>query len=122
MKIYYSHPKSYKNSEEGAEDISLLTALGYEVVSPYDPKFSDLWQSEGISFGKVLVEMCGAFAVRPLSTGKISAGAGKELNWAIEAGKLILEMPSAAPFDLSSLDGRVLSIDDTVEFFKTVGK
>lgn len=122
MKVYYSHPKTYKNSPEEAEDISLLKALGHEVENPYDPKFSDIWQTEGISFGKTLVEMCEGFAFRPLSNGKIGAGVAKELKWAVEANKVILEMPSASPFEMDSLDGRVLSIDETVEFFNTVGK
>lgn len=122
MKIYYSHPKSYRDSTEAKEDINLLKSLGYEVVSPYDPKFSDHWQTTGISFGKILVDMCDIVAIRPLSTGKIGAGGGKEVEWAIELNKTIIEMPSASPFDKDTLDGRVLSIDETVEFFKTVGK
>lgn len=122
MKVYYSHPKTYRRSPEEAEDISLLTSLGYEVENPYDPKFSDLWQTEGIQFGKTLVEISDVVAFRPLSNGKIGAGVGKELGWAIELGKEIIEMPNAKPFDEGSLNERVLSIDDTVEFFNTVGK
>lgn len=122
MKVYYSHPKTYKRSNEETEDISLLESLGYEVENPYDPKFSDIWQTEGIQFGKTLVEMCDTIAFRPLSNGKIGAGVGKEIGWAIELGKTIIEMPSASPFDAGTFHERVLSIDDTVEFFNTVGK
>lgn len=122
MKLYYSHPKSYKGSKEEAEDISLLESLGYEVENPYNPKFADIWQTEGIGFGKILVEMCEIFAFRPLSTGQIGAGSAKEIQWALNAQKRILEMPSAVPFDAETLDERALSIDETVEFFKTVGK
>ena len=122
MIVYYSHPKTYKNSAESEQDIGLLEALGYGVISPYDPKFSDLWQEEGIKFGKVLVDMCDYVAFRPLSNGKIGAGVGKELGWAIELQKPILEMPSAFPFDENTLKERLLSIDETVEFFNTIGK
>lgn len=122
MKIYYSHPKTYKNSKEEAQDIKLLESRGFEVENPYNPKFSDLWQTEGIGFGKTLVEMCDRVAFRPLSNGKISAGSVKELGWAKELGKPILEMPSGTNFDESSLESRLLTIDETVEFFSTVRK
>lgn len=123
MQVYYSHPKTYKGSKEEAEDIKKLELEGYTVENPYNPKFADLWQTEGIAFGKSLVDMCDAVAFRPLSNGKIGAGVGKELGWAIELNKPIIEMPSANfVTDEESLAERVLSIDDTVEFFNTVGK
>lgn len=122
MKAYYSHPKSYRRSPEASEDIDLLKSLGYEVENPYDPKFSDIWQSEGITFGRTLVEMCDVVAFRPLSNGKIGAGVGKEVGWALELGKEVIEMPSAVPFDVGSLEERVLSIEDTLAFFEKVGK
>lgn len=122
MKAYYSHPKTYKNSEEEAEDISLLKSLGYSIENPYDDKFIELWQTEGIGFGRTLVEMCDVVAFRPLSNGKIGSGVAKELGFAIEMRRPIIEMPSAVPFDVSTLKERTLTMDETVEFFNTVGK
>lgn len=122
MKAYYSHPKSYKGSKEEGEDIDLLESLGYDVENPYDIKFSEFWQTEGIGFGRTLVEMCDVMAFRGLKNGKIGAGVGKELGFALEAGKKIIELPEGIEIDETDINGRILSIDETVEYFNTVGK
>lgn len=123
MKAYYSHPKTYKNSKESVSDKELLISLGYEVIDPYDPIYTECWQSsESMSFSKVLIDMADIVAFRALSTGKIGAGVGKELRIASEMGKKIMEVPTVTSFELERLTDRILTIDETVDFFNTVGK
>ena len=122
MKIYYSHPKPYKRSKEAKQDMQLLQSLGYEVINPYDPKFSECWEEQKMAFSEIIIEMADVVAFRALSNKKISSGVGKELSIAISMGKDIMELPNVTMFDKSTLDARVLNIDDTMSFFKNTGK
>jgi hypothetical protein len=121
MKIYYSHAKITNNTNEAKSDVSLLQSLGHDVDNPYNPKYSEFWYAQGMEFSKVLIDGNDAVAFRPLEDGRITSGVAKELRLAVELGKPILEMPRVIPFDTSKLEERAMTMDDTVEFFKTVG-
>lgn len=122
--VYYSHPKIMRGSAQEKEDTLFLQILGFTVESPYDPKYSDAWESEGIEFGRTLVEIYDAVAYRLTSDNRISAGVAKELKWAIELGKPIIEMPKAEIVEYSKKDiiERSMTIDETVEYFRTFKK
>lgn len=119
MRVYYSHPKPTRNSLIAKQDIALMEDIaGYTVDNPYNPKYSDLWESEGFGFSKVLIENNDALAFRALEDGKISSGVGKEIKTALELGKAVIELPFIHPKEDFELGDRVLSLDETMERFK----
>lgn len=117
MKIYYSHPKIYRNSEGAKKDVIFLEGLNYTVDNPYNPKYSDLWQSEGFGFSKTLIEGNDALAFRPLEDGKISIGVAKEIETAVSLGKDIIELPEVYPVENTDFSSRTLSMDETMDYF-----
>lgn len=113
-KVYYSHAKNTVNTEQEKRDIATLGMLGFNVDSPYHPKYIEFWETEGIEFGKVLIEANDIFAFRALPDGRIPAGVAKELGWAEASGKPIIELPY-------SLEQRIkLNVTETVAEYNKV--
>lgn len=115
MNVYYSHTKLLRGTRQETEDIRHLESLGFTVDNPYDIKYMECWEEEGISFGKTLIEKNDGFVFRALPDGSIPVGVGKEVAWAKALGKPVIEMP----FDISH---RLRNMDETLEFFKESGK
>jgi hypothetical protein len=115
-KAYYSHAKVVAHTPQEKSDIETLESAGFKVDNPYHPKYSEWWETEGIEFGKALVQSNDVFVFRALPDGSIPAGVAKELGWAEEAGKPIIELPYA----LSQRKTRTVA--ETVEYYKEVGK
>ena len=113
--VYYSHSKILKGTPQEAQDIQLLEGLGLEVDNPFNSIYTDFWEEEGINFGLTLIQNNEYFAFRAMPDGRIASGVGKEVKWAINLNKPIIEMP----FGLKS---RIMNLDETMEFFKEVGK
>lgn len=115
-KAYYSHAKILVKTEQEKADIETLEKAGFKVDNPYHAKYSEWWETEGIEFGRVLIEANDVFVFRALPDGTITAGVAKELKWAEEANKPIIELPYA----LSERVAR--SIENTVEYYKKAKK
>jgi len=115
-KAYYSHAKILAGKPQEKQDIETLEKAGFKVDNPYHPKYSEWWETEGIEFGRVLIEANDVFVFRALPDGTITSGVAKELKWAEQADKPIIELPYA----LSERTAR--SIESTVEYYKGVGK
>ena len=62
-----------------------------------------------------LVERCDVLVFRSAPSGRITSGVAIELEWAVELGKLILELPSA-------LTRRRMGIIETREYLAEVGQ
>jgi hypothetical protein len=66
-------------------------------------------------FKKIIVDSCDVFAFRALPDGSIPAGVAKELGWALEAHKPILELPS-------NVLRRMISLEATRQYLAEVGQ
>jgi len=111
-KAYYSHAKIIVNTQQEKDDFLTLEKAGYIVDTPYHPKYQEFWETEGIEFGKVLIEANDVFVFRALPDGTLPSGVAKELAWAEEANKPIIELPYALA------QRKALSMKDTVEYYR----
>lgn len=142
---YYAHCMSIYGKLTEARDVEALRALGFAVVNPNDQDISKrceeirdtvertgYWEAgspgPGLTFRytdastaimevifKPLARSCDVLAFRALPDGTIPAGVAKEIQWAIEAGKTIIELPC-------SLKRRTLSVELTREYLREVGQ
>jgi hypothetical protein len=62
-----------------------------------------------------LVNACDVFAFRALPDGRIPAGVYKELQWAREFGKTVIELPG-------NVLGREMTVDATRAYLAEVGQ
>lgn len=139
--IYYSHSCTLYNTLQETRDMVLLTTLGFTVISPNHPTIEArctavrkmvaaynerLHQERGkghlldasdtimnIIF-KPLVDACAALAFRATPSGRITAGVAKEIAWAYDEQKPVLELPS-------SLLSRVMGLAETREYLTESG-
>jgi hypothetical protein len=121
MRIYYAHCIAIYNTHQEKRDLATLRALGFEIFNPNQPRIDqtvrDLKEAKVENYMDVfkgLVSNCQAFAFRALPGGAIPAGVQKELDWAIEMGLPIIELPT--------LVGRKLSLDDTRQYLAEIGQ
>lgn len=102
MKIYYAHPMAYYGTHLELMDIVMLSKIG-TVVNPNTPKyqiFTNMKQFED------LAASCDMVAYRPFVDGKIGAGVAKEIQAALKAGKIVLELPH-------KINERILTREET---------
>lgn len=122
MKVYYSHCQSIYHTPQEHRDLVTLHRLGLE---PYNPNNADVAADVSalkdagdvnyMEYFKNLVAQCPIFAFRALPDGRIPAGVAKELAWAREMDKPIIELPS-------NITGRVISVENTREYLHEVGQ
>lgn len=131
---YYAHCMSLYNTPQEQRDVETLRGLGLEVVNPNDPEIEARARSmkdgyaespsgqysDGSAYVmyelfKPLAQKHDVLAFRSLPDGTIPAGVAKEIQWAIEAGKTIIELPSG-------LSRRTLSLEATREYLREVGQ
>jgi hypothetical protein len=121
MKVYYAHCIAIYNTPQEERDVHTLLGLGLDVVNPNTPavdvevkRLKSLGENY-MSFFKDIVHCCEVFAFRALPDGSIPAGVAKELAWAVEADKLIIELPAA-------ILRRVITLEATREYLHEVGQ
>jgi len=115
MKIYYAHCVSIFNTHQEARDIKLLEDLGYEVHNPNNEVDARGYKEFGMSYFHSLITRCDVVAFRALPGGQIPAGIYKEINWAIDASIIVIELPS-------SISQREMSVAATREYLSEVGQ
>lgn len=140
--IYYAHCLAIYDTPQEARDIELLRSMGFAVINPNNPAIArqcadrraaiDAWNerihdhrgagakmdpSESVmnTIFKPLVDGCVALAFRATPSGEIPAGVAREIAWASDARKPVIELPSR-------LTGRVMSIDRTREYLREIGQ
>lgn len=131
MIVYYAHSVHLYGTEQEQRDMRTLKQLGFEVVNPSimaiqvrldmaKEKYND---AKGeVDFAKCMEEVfypildeCDALAYRAHIDGKISTGVGTELKYMISRGKPIFELPTI-------INSKFLSVEDTAEYLKYLGK
>lgn len=114
MKCYYARPINLYNSEQDKRDIEIIKKIGFEVVNPNKEDLQERYKSEGMSVFLEAVSDCDALAFRSFPDLRIPAGVKKEIDKAIELGKVVFELPTIT-------DNRSLSVDDTRLYLKLIG-
>lgn len=100
--VYYAHCMAIYDTEQEKRDIATLEALGLTVYNPNNSDVQEtvqLMKAQGstdyMGFFKDLVYDCDVFAFRGLPmTLTLPGGVAKELEWATQAGKPIIELPT----------------------------
>lgn len=129
MTIYYAHSLHLYNKPQEQRDVELLEKLGFEVINPncleyqeqmniIKEKWADvphILSEKIMEYCVEIVKGCDALAFRAHPNGKIPGGVGKEVFAAVEANKLIIELPSL-------LTDRVLSVYDTRAYLYYLGE
>jgi len=115
MKVYYAHCTSLYGTNQEERDISTLMKLRFEVYNPNNETASELYQNQGMASFRALVEACDCLAYRALPDGRIPAGIGKEIVWAIRKGMQVFELPHGF------LDDRVMSVESTRSYLYECG-
>jgi len=123
--VYYAHCMSLYDTHQETRDLTLLAQLGFKVVNPNTQEitlavrgYADAGMGKRRAMEEVfrpLVETTDVFAFRALPDGAISSGVFREWEWAVEAGKPIIELPS-------SVERRALSLELTREYLREVGQ
>jgi hypothetical protein len=118
-KVYYAHCQANYGTPQEQRDLFLLRALGFDVLNPNSPEVQSLLmhasKDNKMAVFQPLVESCDWLAFRALPDGSISAGVAKEIAWAQEAGKCVLELPSA-------ILRRTLTVEQTRQYLSEVGQ
>jgi hypothetical protein len=106
-------------------DVALLEALGFDVDNPNNPVTATRCLSlheSGVDSGAIMervfkprAETCDVLVFRALPDGSIPAGVAKEIEWALAAGKPVIELPSG-------FRRRVLTVEQTREYLAEVGQ
>lgn len=122
IRIYYAHCMAIYHTPQEARDVRTLMELGLNVVNPNDSFFEAGVQqlkkeqpSDYMEYFKGIILTCEALAFRALPDGRIPAGVLKEIVWAREMGKLVIELPSG-------ITARAMSLESTREYLREVGQ
>jgi hypothetical protein len=115
MRVYYAHCVALYNTKQEERDIATLEKLfpQHEIFNPNCEACSEGYAQKGMKFFRRTVNDSDILAFRALPEGLIPAGVYTEIQWAIEDGKTIIELPK--------LYGREMSIDDTRQYIREVG-
>lgn len=122
MRVYYAHCLAIYHTPQEQRDLVTLRSLGFEVIDPNTPEVQgwvNVLKNKNpdtyMDLFKNFVTECDAVAFRGLPDGAIPAGVAKEVEWAIEFGKPVIELPS-------SIKRRVMSLEHTREYLHEVGQ
>lgn len=122
--IYYAHGLNLYNSPQEQRDIDMLVGLGFDVLNPSDSKYSEefaQWREEHpdeadyMNYFKNLVGSCDAIAFRSLIDGSLTAGVAAEVQYAMENGMPMIELPNIT-------SNRFLNVADTRLLLKYLGQ
>lgn len=114
MTIYYARPISLYGTPQDQRDIATLESLGLVVVDPKGPEHQEAYAARGMDYFREMVDGCDAIAFRAFADGTVGAGVAAEIERAQEAGKPVIELPTA-------LLRRVRSVEETREFLRECG-
>lgn len=120
MKAYYAHCVALYGTVQEERDLEALEALGLDVLNPNHPTHAEGCQAVKDSGGNVmdyfkpLVESAEVFVFRALPDGSIPSGVALEHEWALAAGKIIIELPS-------NVVRRKLDYPQTCDYLRDVG-
>lgn len=115
LKVYYAHPVSLYNTPQERRDLATLETLGFIVYNPNCQDCADGYKKEGMDFFWRKVTSCDALAFRSFPDGSVPAGVAKEIVFAKDADKPILELPSG-------ILKRELEVDETKEYLSQLGQ
>lgn len=114
-KIYYARPINLYGTNQDKRDIELIESIGFELVNPNKEELQKRYSKEGMDVFLAVITECDGLAFRAFPDGKISAGVQKEILKALELKKIVFELPTITSH-------RVLSVDDTREYLKLLGR
>lgn len=115
MKAYYAHCLAIYNTKQEERDLETIERLGFEVLNPNKPEYSQLYKTQGMKVFEELASSCDVVVFRGLPDGSLPAGIAKEVKAAKEANKPIIELPSC-------LERRILTVEETREYLKEIGQ
>jgi hypothetical protein len=114
-KAYYARPLSLYGSPQEKRDRQTILMLGFETIEINKPEIQAAAKERGMEPFKVLVEQGDALFFRGFVDGSIGAGVGQEIQWALDAGLPVVELPSR-------IKRRTLSVDDTRAMLAELGQ
>ena len=126
MKAYYAHCLHIYGTPQELRDIQTLQALGFDVINPNSPEIEAKCKEIRDVFGrdssdvmrmvfKPIAQTCDVLAFRALPDGRIPAGVAKEIEWAREFSRPVIELPAA-------LHDRTMSVESTRAYLQEVGQ
>lgn len=121
--VYYAHSVALYGTPQEQRDIKTLESLGLKVFNPNQQKLQDDFNEQKeidymLAFEQVFLHSileCEVFAFRALPDGRIPAGVAKEIVYAQEQGKTIIELPS-------NVIDRYMEVDATRLFLEEIGQ
>jgi len=130
-KVYYAHFMGIYNTPQEERDIKTLVDLGLDVVNPNQPGTQGLVDKALAKYKRLMsttpyvdmfydvflsqVRECEVFAFKALPDGKIPSGCVMELEYAIENGKTIIELPSG-------ISSRKMNKEETKDYLLDIGQ
>lgn len=114
MRVYYAHSIALYNTPQEKRDHSTLFELGFTVTCPNTPYSDEGYKREGMEFFKKLIADCDCLAFRANPDMTINAGVAREIEWAQEMGKPVIEIPSMVA-------RRTLTVDATRQLLREWG-
>lgn len=115
MKVYYAHPVSLYNTKVDERDEETLKRLGFDVINPKSPDWSEQYKKRGMEFFIEQVRQCDAIAFRAFLDGSIGAGVRAEIDEAVKLGIPIIELPCC-------IQRRTLTVEQTREALRDCGQ
>lgn len=133
---YYAHCVAIYGTPQEARDLQMLSYLGYDVVNPNSPAIDAAYNKVKSDFTaghellsqyhsasdaamtlifKPIVKSVDVVVFRALPDGRIPAGVAKEILWAREFDKPVIELPHA-------LHDRIMSVESTRDYLSEVGQ
>jgi hypothetical protein len=92
-KLYYAHAMCMYGTREERRDLGRIRRRfsGSQIVNPADYDGHPGKLAEGVNFCLRLVKQCDLVVFSPL-LGKVTAGVGKEVNYALRIGKPVFKI------------------------------
>lgn len=122
LRVYYAHCLAIYNTPQELRDVATLATLGLVVDNPNRKAVQKevarrkaAGDPDYMTYFRELILTCDVLAFRALPDGRIPAGVAKEIQYAREAGKSIIELPS-------NLHSREMSLASTREYLQEVGQ
>ena len=116
-KAYYARPISIDGTPQEERDHELIRLLGFEPYPIGNDKAVALvqYRNVGMKIFKHYVQRSDCLIFRAFPDGSIGAGVKKEIDWAIEAGIPVIEIPR-------QIDRRTLSVQETRDMLSELGQ
>lgn len=122
MRVYYAHSMHLYDTEQEKRDIELLYLFRFSVLNPNNDLVKEELKQYVANYGKdntmdyfkKLIDECDAVIFRAHIDGKIPSGVGFEINYAMEKGLPVLELPTL-------ISNKFLSLEDTRYYLQLLG-